>query len=66
MPPDLSPQHLATLALVGRGYTSPQIAVALQVTEHSVDWSMRVLMARFGARSRVHLVAVAFKRGVLR
>lgn len=59
----MPPRLLATLELVIEGYTNREIADRLLVGEETVKSRVRQLLARYGARSRAHLVTLAMRAG---
>jgi len=51
--------------LIALGRTSPQIGAELHVADDTVRNHVRNAMAKTGARTRAHLVAIAFTDGLL-
>ena len=52
------------LALVADGYSTGEIAGALWITEDTVRTHIKRMMLRLDARTRAHLVAIAFREGL--
>jgi DNA-binding CsgD family transcriptional regulator len=52
------------LALVADGYSTAEIARALWITEDTVRTHIKRMMVRLDARTRAHLVAIAFREGL--
>lgn len=61
----LSPGELAALRLSANGYTSKQIAARLDTTETGIHLRLNRAAVSLGAKSRIHLVAIALRTGVL-
>jgi DNA-binding CsgD family transcriptional regulator len=59
--PTLSDRQDQILQGLARGLTDREIAQALDLTMHGVDYHLRRLRERFGARNRVELVQAAFR-----
>ena len=47
------------------GLTSNEIARELQISNHTVDWYINGLQDKMKARNRQHVVALAFRRGLV-
>ena len=62
----LSPREAQVLGLVASGYNSKEIASTLCRSKATVESFVRRLMDKLDARSRPHLVALAFTAGLLR
>jgi DNA-binding CsgD family transcriptional regulator len=58
-------RELQVLTLVARGAIDSAIATALDISTSTVKTHVRRLLARTGARSRAHLVALAYLTGIL-
>jgi len=54
------------LTLLSNGYQSKEIAEIVGKAKPTVEGYIRTLYAKFGARSRAHLVSCAYKCGMLR
>ena len=63
--PSLRPRELAVIQLLARGFTSKQIATALQTTPKAVDLLIERASRRLGATHRAQAVAIATRRGLL-
>jgi DNA-binding CsgD family transcriptional regulator len=57
----ISEREREVLALVADGYSTARIAAALWITEDTVRTHVKRMMVRLGARTRAHLVAIAFR-----
>ena len=62
--PKVTRRELEVLALIAHGYSTKEIATALWITEETVRTHVRRLLARLGARTRAHAVAIAFREGL--
>jgi DNA-binding NarL/FixJ family response regulator len=60
-PPRLTRRHREILDLLAAGMTSEEIAERLVLSRYTVDTHVRNLMARIGANSRVHALALAIQ-----
>lgn len=65
-PLHLFPQHLNLLRLAANGYSTPQIAAELFLSQHTVNDYWREIYRRLGARNRENAVAMAVVRGLVR
>jgi DNA-binding NarL/FixJ family response regulator len=61
----LSAREVEVLALVARGHTSKDIARTLQIAKPTVDTYRSRLVEKLGVRSRIDIVSVASKAGLL-
>jgi len=61
----LSAREREVVALVALGLETPEIAKELYISEHTVRTHVRNAMARLGARTRAHLVAIALSGQLL-
>ena len=52
------------LALVADGHSTAEIARALWITEDTVRTHIKRMMVRLDARTRAHVVAIAFREGL--
>jgi len=59
--PELSPRQNRILDALARGLTDREIAEALAMSMHGVDYHLRRLRECFSARNRVELVQAAFR-----
>lgn len=57
--------ELSILADIAAGYQSKEIAVRIDRSKPTVESYVRLLCAKLGARSRPHLVACAYRRGLI-
>ena len=64
-PPDVTDLEAAILRYIALGYQSKEIADKLQRSTPTVEGHVRILYARFGARSRAHLVVLALQHGII-
>lgn len=69
-PPDLSiaqvtRRELDILTLLAQGSTSPEIGKTLKISSHTVDWYINGIQRRFDAKNRQHVVALAFRYGLI-
>src|SRR4051794_35239344 len=62
-PTGLSPRELEIIRLVAQGATGPEIADELHISHDTVRTHVRNAMAKLGARSRAHLVALVLGEG---
>jgi DNA-binding CsgD family transcriptional regulator len=67
-PPRAAPRITArerdVLELVADGHSTAEIARALWITEDTVRTHVKRTLARLGARTRAHAVAIAFREGL--
>lgn len=68
--PDLSVAQLTrrerdVLTLLALGNTSPEIGKALSISCHTADWYLSGIQRKLGARNRQHVVALAFRYGLI-
>ncbi len=56
---------MEVLALLAEGMTSNEIAKDLQISNHTVDWYINVIQEKFNAKNRQHVVAIAFRLGLV-
>ena len=57
----LTPRELDVLELVAEGYSTAEIARELWITEDTVRTHIKRMMVRLEARTRAHVVAIAFR-----
>ena len=62
-PSRLTPREREIVHLVALGASSPEIAAELHISHQTVRTHVRNAMAKLGARSRAHLVALALADG---
>lgn len=53
------------LRFVCKGYSNPEIADSLHLSTETVKWYRKRLLAKFGVKNTVNLVALAIKEGYL-
>jgi DNA-binding CsgD family transcriptional regulator len=62
----LDATELEALRLFANGRTADEIAVALDVSKSMVLHHLRVATRKLGGRSRVHAVAIAVEKGLVK
>jgi len=62
----LTAREREVLALVGRGLTNQEIAARLYLSPLTAKTHVSRIMAKLGARDRVHLVIIAYDSGLVR
>ena len=65
METELTRRQMEVLALLAEGMTSNEIAKDLQISNHTVDWYINVIQEKFNAKNRQHVVAIAFRLGLV-
>lgn len=63
--PDLSAREVRILEALANGANSKEVARLLGQSKGTVEAEIRALFVKLGARSRHHLVARAFRLGLL-
>lgn len=53
------------LNLLALGNTSPEIGHALSISSHTVDWYINGIQRKLDARNRQHVIALAFRCGLI-
>lgn len=53
------------LNLLALGNTSPEIGHALSISSHTVDWYINGIQRKLSARNRQHVIALAFRYGLI-
>jgi DNA-binding NarL/FixJ family response regulator len=61
----LTPRELDVVKLIAEAYTNKQIAVALHVSEKTVESHRANVLSKLGMRDRVELVRYAIRRGLV-
>jgi DNA-binding NarL/FixJ family response regulator len=61
----LTPREVDVLRLVGNGKANKEIAVHLSLTEVTVKFHVKNILAKLGASDRTHAVTIALKRGII-
>lgn len=64
-PSALSPMELAVLRGLANGFQSKELAGHLKRSRPTIEAYVRSLFAKFNAKSRAHLVAIALCKGTL-
>jgi DNA-binding CsgD family transcriptional regulator len=62
----LTERERDVLELVAEGYSTTEIARALWITEDTVRTHIKRMLARLGASTRAHAVAIAFRADLWR
>ncbi len=62
---ELTKRQMEVLSLLSDGMTSNEIAKELQISSHTVDWYINVIQEKFGAKNRQHVIATAFRLGLV-
>ncbi len=63
-PHGLSPRELEVLALVGAGFTNPQIATALYISRKTAEHHVSSILSKLGVTGRAEAAASAVRLGV--
>jgi DNA-binding NarL/FixJ family response regulator len=63
---DLTARELEVLQVICEGYKNKQAADRLSISEHTVNFHIKNIIEKLGARDRTHAVAIAVRRGLLR
>ena len=61
--PALSPREREVLDLLANGLTGEEVAVRLSLSPETIRTHIRNAMGKLNARTRVHAVAIALRRG---
>jgi DNA-binding NarL/FixJ family response regulator len=62
---ELTPRELEVLTLIRDGYKNKQIADQLTISENTVNFHIKNVVDKLGARDRTHAVTIAIRRGLL-
>lgn len=62
---DLTKRQMEVLILLADGMTSNEIAKELSISNHTVDWYINVIQEKFNAKNRQHVIAIAFRLGLI-
>lgn len=62
----LRQRQIEVISLVAAGHSSGEAGKILKISARTVDRHVNYAMALLGARSRAHLVALCYWRGILR
>ena len=63
--PRLSDREKEILDLLAKGYTTPQIAEALRLSQETIKWYRKKLLVKFDAANTAELVNQARELGIL-
>lgn len=61
----LTRRELEVLHFLAEGLTSQEIGRILKLSNHTVDWYMNGIQEKLEARNRQHVVALAFRQGLI-
>jgi LuxR family transcriptional regulator len=50
---------------LAEGMTSMEISRMLKISNHTVDWYMNSIQDKLNAKNRQHIVAIAFRNGLI-
>jgi LuxR family transcriptional regulator len=56
---------MEVLSHLADGMTSIEISRLLKISNHTVDWYMNSIQDKLKARNRQHIVAIAFRNGLI-
>jgi DNA-binding NarL/FixJ family response regulator len=62
---DLTPRELQVLQLIRDGSKNKQIADHLSISENTVNFHIKHIVDKLGAKDRTHAVTIAVRRGLL-
>lgn len=62
---DLTPREIEVLGLIRDGHKNKQVADRLCISEHTVNFHIKNLVLKLGAKDRTHAVTIAIRRGLL-
>jgi DNA-binding NarL/FixJ family response regulator len=62
---DLSARELEVLSLIRDGFKNKQIADQLTISENTVNFHIKNVVDKLGAKDRTHAVTIAIRRGLL-
>ena len=65
-PDDLTPREREVLELVARGGTNAEIAEQLNVSENTIKFHMKNILAKLHVRNRAEVVAFALRSGLIK
>src|SRR5262245_36991976 len=63
---ELTTRELEVLSLIRDGYKNKQIADQLTISENTVNFHIKNVVDKLGAKDRTHAVTIAIRRGLLR
>jgi LuxR family transcriptional regulator len=61
----LTRREMETLEYLGYGMTSNEMGATLGLSAHTVDWYMNGIQDKLQAKNRHHVVAIAFRLGLI-
>ncbi len=61
----LTRREMEVVGLLAEGLTSNEIAKSLEISSHTVDWYINGLQEKLRAKNRQHVVASAFRMGLV-
>ena len=61
----LTRREMETLEYLGHGMTSNEMGATLGLSTHTVDWYMNGIQGKLQAKNRHHVVAIAFRLGLI-
>jgi len=61
----LTKREMEVLNHLADGMTSIEISRLLKISNHTVDWYMNSIQDKLKARNRQHIVAIAFRNGLI-
>ena len=61
----LTRREMETLEFLGHGMTSNEMGATLGLSAHTVDWYMNGIQEKLQAKNRHHVVAIAFRLGLI-
>ena len=62
---DLTARELEVLTLIRDGFKNKQIADQLTISENTVNFHIKNVVDKLGAKDRTHAVTIAIRRGLL-
>jgi len=62
---DLTPRELEVLKLIRDGCKNKQVADQLSISENTVNFHIKNIVDKLGAKDRTHAVTIAVRRGLL-
>jgi DNA-binding CsgD family transcriptional regulator len=62
---DLTAREVEVLRLMARGYRNKQLAVQLNISEHTAKFHVSSVLAKLGARTRTEAVTIGMTRGLV-
>jgi LuxR family transcriptional regulator len=58
-------REMDVIGLLAQGMTSPEIGKELTISNHTVDWYINGIQRKFKAKNRQHVIAMAFRFGLI-